>query len=79
MTKKLSLLLLSPTRIEPKEPQSTWAHSPGANESFKNAGLSPGTDFSDVIFEDGISAVEAFLPDFLKDLSGAVRMGFKHP
>src|SRR5271165_3137418 len=36
--KKDSRLLVEPTAIEPAQPQSTCAHSPGANARVRNAG-----------------------------------------
>jgi hypothetical protein len=42
MTKKLSRRRVLPTLIEPNCPQSTWAHSPGANESVRKAGVRGG-------------------------------------
>jgi hypothetical protein len=38
LTKKDSRLLVEPTTIEPAQPQSTCAHSPGANAKVRNAG-----------------------------------------
>jgi len=37
MTKKLKRREVSPTRTEPYDPQSTWAHSPGRKARVRNA------------------------------------------
>ena len=42
MTKKLKRRRVDPTATEPRLPQSTWAHSPGANSSIRKAGLRTG-------------------------------------
>ena len=42
MTKKLNRRRVAPTETKPKLPQSTWAHSPGANSNMRKAGLRTG-------------------------------------
>ena len=42
ITKNDSRRRVLPTAMVPYSPQSTWAHSPGANCSFRYTGLRPG-------------------------------------
>ena len=77
MTKKLSRRRVLPMAMEPNCPQSTWAHSPGANASVRNAGLRGGPNFADVLLDDADAAGVAGLAQLLEDLGRGVRVGLE--
>src|SRR5271166_729376 len=78
MTKKESRLLVDSTAIEPAQPQSTCAHSPGANARVRNAGARTRRNCAHIVFEDGEPAgVTFFSTESLEDLGGSVGVSFQ--
>src|SRR5271165_3892188 len=82
MTKKDSRLLVEPTAIEPAQPQSTCAHSPGANARVRNAGARTRRTHpayrAHIVCDDSEPAGVTFLgTESLEDLSGRVSMSFQ--
>lgn len=60
----------------PHSPQSTWAHSPAAKSSLRNAaGVRPNAVH--VVLDDGDATLKARLAQPLEDLLGAVRVGIE--
>src|SRR6516164_6946602 len=75
MTKKESRRRVEPTAIEPAQPQSTCAHSPGANTKGQESRRAHGPHSTHIVCEDGDSAAISLLgTQSLEDLRGAIGM-----